>query len=157
MFAKHFYGFATRSRTDAPHKLAVIYFFCLFAFSQSPGEKTKLTFDLSVARLAFSVVADDPGVLAMATVVRARRLFDAVSERMLLAAALYVVHVDGTSSFAEIRHHASLGHPAAVDTSEERKNTKHQGRIKYCEYIHIHIWRKLPEKHWNRGKVKKNK
>lgn len=87
-----------------------------------------------MAGLAFTVVADDPGVLAMATVVRAGRLFDAVSERVLLATALHVVHVDGTRSFPEIGHHASLGHPAAVDTSEEKKkNTEREECMKYCE------------------------
>lgn len=62
----------------------------------------------------------------MATVVRAGRFFDAVSERMLLATAFYVVDVDGTRSFPEIRHHTGFGHPAAVDN--KHKDKKHKAR-----------------------------
>lgn len=79
-----------------------------------------------MARLAFAVVTDDPGVLAMATVVSAGGLFDAVSQGALLSAAFYIVHVDGTRSFPEIRHHAGFGHAAEVDTK--------QGTVKYCEH-----------------------
>lgn len=75
MFAKHFYSFARNQFVMVPtRQSAWIY---LIRFCQAPCEK-KLTFDLSVAKLAFIVVADDPGVLAMATIVHAGRLFDAV-------------------------------------------------------------------------------
>lgn len=72
----------------------------------------ELTFDLFVAVLRFAVVTDDAGVLAVATVVRAGRLFDAVRQRSLVAAALDVVHVDGPRPFPKVRHHSSLRHTA---------------------------------------------
>lgn len=67
-----------------------------------------MTFDLFVAGLRFTVVTDDAGVLAMATVVRARWLFDAVRQRTLLAAALHIVHVYWPGPLAEVRHHTGL-------------------------------------------------
>lgn len=111
MFAKQFYSSARRrfTRRLGTASLNVICFVFI-------AVENKLTFDLPGARLALAVVADDPGVLAMATVVHAGRLFDAVGQRVLLATAFYVVHVDGTRSFPEIRHHTSFGHAAAVDT-----------------------------------------
>lgn len=54
---------------------------------------------------------------------------------MLLAAALYVVHMDGTLSFPEICHDTGLGHSAAVGTpggeKEHKAQKMHQIQFKY--------------------------
>lgn len=74
MFAKHFYGSARDQFAHTP-LARLLLISCVFFITL----KNKLTFDLPVARLAFAIVTDDPGILAMATVVRAGGFFDAVS------------------------------------------------------------------------------
>lgn len=57
-------------------------------------------------------------------------LFDAVGYGTLLAAALHVVHVDGSRALTEIRHHTSL-----CQTTEEDTGTQVAVFCKYmCEY-----------------------
>lgn len=46
-------------------------------------------------------------------------LFDAVGYGTLLAAALHVVHVDGSRALTEIRHHTSLCQTTEEDTGTQ--------------------------------------
>lgn len=73
------------------------------------------TFDLFGAWLQFIVVTDDPCILTVTAVMRARWLFDAVHQRTLLTATLQVVRMDGPRPFPEVCHHAGLGHPSVED------------------------------------------
>lgn len=89
------------------------------------------TFALFVAWLQFSVVTDDPCVLTVAAIVRARCVFDAVYQGALLATTLHIVHMDGPRPCPKVRHHAGLCDPSVEDRcySIKGQNEKHQKEI----------------------------